>query len=92
MLVDAYGLPEEGLGLSYIAVVQNLNVNQSTVKRVVKLFADTGSGTKECYVKSGLPRKITKVVQFFILQYPGIKLSLPYWRLFSAVGNDKTFM
>ncbi len=48
------------------------------LKRVVKLFNDTGSVTKKSYNKSNLPRKITKVVQFCILQlviqYPGIKL------------------
>ena len=68
----------EGMGLSYTEVAKNLSVDQSTVKRVVKLFNDTGNVTKKSYDKSNLPRKVTKVVQFCILQlviqYPGIKL------------------
>ena len=69
---------KEGMGLSYAEVAKNLNVDQSTVKRVVKLFIDSGNVTKKCYDKSSLPRKIMKVVQFcilqLVLQYPGIKL------------------
>ena len=69
---------KEGMGLSYSVVAKNLNVDQSTVKRVVKLFTNTGSVTKKSYDKSSLPRKITKAVQFcilqLVLQYPGIKL------------------
>ena len=65
------------MGLSYAEVAKNLSVYLSTVKRVVKLF-NTGNVTKKCYDKSHLSRKVTKVVQFCILQlgiqYPGIKL------------------
>ena len=53
-----HGLPN---GLSY------LELAKSTVKRVVKLFNDTGKVTKKSYNKSNLPRKITKFVQFCIL-------------------------
>ncbi len=67
-----------GLGLSHADVAANLNVDQSTVKRTVKLFDTTGSVTKKPYDTSELPRKVTKVVQFFILQLvlqrPGIML------------------
>lgn len=69
---------KEGMGLSYTEVAKNLSVDLSTVKRVVKLFNNTGNVTKKRYDKSNLPRKVTKVVQFCILQlviqYPGIKL------------------
>ena len=69
---------KEGMGLSYTEVAKNLIVDQCIVKRVVKLFNDTGNVTKKSYNKSNLPRKVTKVVQFCILQlviqYPGIKL------------------
>ena len=51
----------EGLGVSYAEIATNVNIDQWTVKRVVKLFNDTGSVTKKS-------RKITEVVQFFILQ------------------------
>ena len=37
----------EGMGLSYTEVAKNLNVDQSMVKRVVKLFNDTGNVTKK---------------------------------------------
>ena len=69
---------KEGMGLSYAEVAKNLSVDLSTVKRVVKLFNNTGNVTKKCYDKSHLPTKVAKVVQFCILQliiqYPGIKL------------------
>jgi transposase len=66
------------MGLSYTEVAKNLSVDLSTVKRVMKLFKDTGNVSKKRYDKSHLPRKVTNVVQFCILQliiqYPGIKL------------------
>ena len=33
----------EGLGVSYAEIATNVNIDQWTVKRVVKLFNDTGS-------------------------------------------------
>ena len=59
---------KEGMGLSYTEVAKNLSVDLSIVKRVVKLFNNTGNVTKKRYDKSNLPRKVTKVVQFCILQ------------------------
>ena len=67
-----------GLGLSYAEIANNLNVDQSTVKRTARLFDTTGNVAKKPYDKSDLLRKVTKVVQFFILQLvlqcPGIML------------------
>ena len=68
----------EGLELSYERIAANLSIDSSTAKRIVKLFNDTGSVSKKKYDKSGLTRKLTDVVQFFILQLviqrPGILL------------------
>ena len=68
----------EGLGLSYERIAANLSIDPSTVRRTIKLFNDTGSVSKKKYDKSGLTRKLTDVVQFFILQLvlqrPGILL------------------
>ena len=60
---------------------KNLNVDKSTVKRTVKLFQDTGNVMKKVYDKTNLPRKLTMVVQCFILQlhgleYPGIIIEI----------------
>ena len=38
---------KEGMGLSYTEVAKNLSVDLSTVKRVVKLFNNTGNVTKK---------------------------------------------
>lgn len=67
------------LGLPYYNIASNLQVDVSTVKRMVKIWRNTGTVSKKVYDKSSLPRKITGVVQFFILQSvlqnPGIYLS-----------------
>lgn len=67
-----------GLDLSYRKVASNLGVDPSTLSRVVKRFQLTGSVTKEIYNSSTLPRKLTDIVQFLILQLvierPGIFL------------------
>ena len=52
-----------GLGLSYALIADNLNVNQSTVKHTVGLFNTTVNVAKKPCDKSGLPRKVTKVVK-----------------------------
>lgn len=68
----------EGLSLSYAQIASNLNVDEATVRRTVKLFRETGRVTKKVYDKSDLPRKLTEFVQLFILQLaiqrPGILL------------------
>ena len=67
-----------GLHLPYSELASNLCVDVSIVKRTVKLFNQTGSVSKKVYDKSGLPRKLTETVKYyiirFILQHPGIYL------------------
>ena len=59
-------------------MVSNLGVVPSTVGCIVQQFQQTGSVKKEKYDSSTLPRKLTDVVQFLILQFviehPGILL------------------
>lgn len=66
------------MGLSFAEIATNLNIDQSTARRIANLFSATGSVTKKCYDKSNLPRKMTNVVKCFILQLvlqcPGIML------------------
>ena len=66
------------MGLSFDKIATNLNIDQSTARRIANLFSATGSVTKKSYDKSNLPRKVTNVVQCFILQLvlqcPGITL------------------
>ena len=68
----------EALRLTYWEVARNLNVDSSTVWRTVDLFHRTGSVTKKKYDSANLPRKMTDVVQFLLLQLilerPGIYL------------------
>ena len=65
-----------GLDFSCRKVASNIGVDPSTVSRVVRLFQCTGSVTKKKYDSSTLPRKLTDIVQFLILQlvieHPGI--------------------
>ena len=67
-----------GLRLPYSEIACNLCVDVSTVKRTVKLYNQTGSVSKKVYDKSGLPRKLTETVKYYIiqliLQHPGIYL------------------
>ena len=66
------------MGLSFDKIATNLNINQSTARRITNLFSATESVTKKSYDKPYLPRKVTNVVQCFILQLvlqcPGITL------------------
>ena len=72
----------EGLGLSYERIAVNLIINPSIVRRTVKLFNDTGSvSKKKKYDKSGLTRKLTDVVQFFILQLVLQRLGILLWEI-----------
>ena len=68
----------DGLQFSYSKVAQNLGVDVSTVKRVLKTFRRTGVVAKKTYPKDKSFRKITTVIQFFILdltlRMPGIYL------------------
>lgn len=45
----------EGMGLSFDKIATNLNIDQSTARRVANLFSATGSVTKKSYDKSNLP-------------------------------------
>ena len=68
----------EALSLTFSVIASNLCVDVSTVKRVLKLFRETGSVTKKPYPKERSSRKLTPVLQFFlldlILSNPGIYL------------------
>ena len=60
---------KKGLGLSNADIAKNLCVDQSTVKRILQLWYDTGNVSKKVYCTSDVKvsKKITKVVEFFIL-------------------------
>ena len=68
----------EGLCFPFHRIADNLNVDISTVKRICKIFKQTGNVNKKRYPKEKSSRKITKVVQFYILNLilsnPGIYL------------------
>lgn len=69
---------KEALELTYATISSNLNVDLSTVKRTVKLFRETGLVDKQPYPVESATKKLTPVVQSFILnivlQKPGIYL------------------
>ena len=50
---------KEALLLPYSTIVNNLNVDMTTVKRIIKLFRETGSVAKKIYPKEKSSRKIT---------------------------------
>ena len=58
---------KEGLCLSYANVARNLQVDISTVKRTVKLWQRTGGVKKKPYPIEKSSRKITDILQFYIL-------------------------
>ena len=66
------------LRLTYDEIAKNLNVHGSTVWRIVDLFHRTGCIAKKKYNSDGLPRKLSDVVKFLLLQLildrPGIYL------------------
>ena len=43
------------MGLSFDKIATNLNIDQSTARRIANLFSATGSVTKKSYDKSNLP-------------------------------------
>uniref|UniRef100_A0A1X7V458 Paired domain-containing protein n=1 Tax=Amphimedon queenslandica TaxID=400682 RepID=A0A1X7V458_AMPQE len=69
---------KEGLSVPYSSIASNLCVDISTVIRVVKRFRETGAVTKKPYPTEILNKKLTQVLQFFILDLvltnPGIYL------------------
>ena len=56
------------LGLPYREIAANLCVDVSTVCRTMRLFERTGNVSKEKYNAANLPRKLTDLIQLFILQ------------------------
>jgi len=69
---------KEALGYSYEKVVDNLNIDKSTVYRIIKLFLNTGTITKRPYPQDRTARKLTYPAQLLILhlvmEKPGITL------------------
>ena len=68
----------EALGYSPIEVAENLNIDVSTVRRVVSKFSTTGTVSKQPYPTERAFRVITEPVKLFIitllLEKPGILL------------------
>jgi len=68
----------EGLGYSADTIATNLNVDKSTVYRIVQRFFNTGCIAKSPYPKERAARKLTDPVKLFVLQLvlekPGISL------------------
>ena len=66
------------LGLTYMTVASNLNIDASTVCRTLQLFRRTGEVTKQQYDATNLSHKLTDEVQLIllevVLEQPGIKL------------------
>ena len=80
------------LRLSYEEIAKNLNVDPSTAWRTVSLFNETGYVTKKKYNSANLPRKLTDVVQFLLLQLilerPGIYLRELQAEVLSVMGLE----
>ena len=55
------------LGLTYMTVASNLNIDASTVCRTLQLFCRTGEVTKKQYDATNLSHKLTDEVQLTIL-------------------------
>ena len=68
----------EALGLSQARIAANLNVDRSTVSRILSLFRHTGEVNKKVYPKEQAFRKLTEPAQFLILKLaiskPGVYL------------------
>ena len=68
---------DQALGLASTTIAGNLNVDVSTVRRVVCLFSNTRDVRKKPYPAKKAFRKINEPVQYFInlvLDRPGIYL------------------
>ena len=67
-----------GLGLTFKTIGNNLGVDSSTVHRAVERYLSTGDLEKKKYDASGLKRKLTDEMKYFIihvvLDNPGIML------------------
>ena len=75
-------------------VAMSLNVDESTVKRTMRLFKNTGTVNKKEYPSEQSFRKITKPAEFFILHLvmdrPGIYLREVRIELLHELGIDVT--
>ena len=78
----------EGLQLNYSTVAKNLNVDASTVKRVVGIFRATGNVKKKQYPKERRYRKITHILQFFILDLVLCKPGIYLWEIQTKVIEE----
>ena len=57
----------EGLGHTYSAIAENLNIDKSTVMRTLNLFHNTGQVSKRAYHADDTTRILTSTAQVFIL-------------------------
>ena len=82
------------IGLPTKQISMNLCVDESTVRRTVRLFDTTGREDKKKYPSEQSFRKITKPAEFFILQLvldrPGIYLREIQNELLHELGVDVT--
>ena len=73
-------------------IAQNLNVDQSTVSRTVKLFNEEGHVNKKSYPGNKGTRKLTQIDQLIILELvidrPGIYLHELQQELFEETGTE----
>ena len=82
------------MGLSVWRTSQNLNVDQSTVRRIEKLFDQTGSVDFKSYPQSHRDghKKLSQADEYFILQLvvemPGIYLREIWHELWITNGTD----
>ena len=85
----------EVLGYKYGQVASNLNVDVSTVWRIVKLFQETGCVDKKMHPKQRAFRKLTTPLQptvlHLVLERPGIYLRDIHSELFELAGADISY-
>lgn len=84
----------QALSLSHTEIATNLNINISTVKRVLQIFTTTGDVCKKTYPSERAYRKINEPVQHYILYLilarPGIYLREIVSELSTVLGLDIT--
>ena len=78
----------EGLGLTLKEVSDNLNVDKSTIDRVVTSFRESGTVSKKAYPKGDHVKpnkKLSQAVQLYILHHVLLKPSSYLWELQSEL-------
>ena len=84
----------QALGYSCEAIASSLNIDTSTVKRILSLFATSGDVSKKPYPADRAYRKINEPVQHFILYLvldrPGIYLGEIVTEVSTVLGLDIT--